>query len=125
MKHRFLIAFTLSLSMLLPLGCATATSPTPPLAPGYSNQADQTMGQVLAAGNAYYQRIQKDTVSGVYFPSPTEKSILNAVASALNIANQTYLAYHNGTATQAQAQTAIDLAQNRVSGAQAQIPGVK
>src|ERR1035437_4302653 len=125
MKRRFLIASILSLSMLLPLGCATATSPTPPLAPGYYNPQDQTMGQVLAAANGYYNRIQRDTVAGTFFPSPTEKSILNGVEAALSIANTTYLAYHNGTATEAQAQTAINAAQTQVQAAQSTIPGVK
>ena len=123
MNRRFLIAFTLSLSMLA--GCATATSPTPPLAPGYFNTADETMGKVLSGARAFYRTIQcetqtmnwaKATDSCVADPTitspmvltPTEKTAFNTFQISLNVGNQVYLAYHAGTATQAAAQAAVN-----------------
>lgn len=89
-------------------GCKPATGPTPPLAPGYSNQADQTMGQTLAAAHAFYSQIQRDTAAGTFFPSPAEKTALNDFGVAINVAQTAYVAFHNGQGTQAAAQTAID-----------------
>src|ERR1017187_3080433 len=100
MRHRFLTASILSLSMLAAVGCATATSPTPPLAPGYQNTADQTMGEILAAAHAFYQSIQQQSASGQMTLSATEKQAFNTFGVTLNGAQQVYLAYHgNPTAT--------------------------
>lgn len=102
---KLLAVLALSIAMA---GCAKPNSPTPPLAPGYQNTSDQTMGQTLAAANAFYNRIQTDSAAGTVTLSAAEKTALNALATALNIANPTYLAFHNGTATQAAAQSAIN-----------------
>lgn len=104
---------TLSLGMILcfaPMGCpsASSTTPTAALAPGYLNSADQAMGETLTAAHAFYVRIQSDTASGAYTPSPAEKAALNGLALSLNIAQPLYIAYHAGTATQAQAQAAVN-----------------
>ena len=101
--------FSLLLVAVLAIsGCKPATGPTPPLAPGYSNQADQTMGQTLAAAHAFYSQIQRDTSVGTFVPSQAEKVALNDLAIAINIAQTAYVAFHNGQGTQAAAQTAID-----------------
>src|ERR1017187_2322741 len=120
MKRRLLIAFTLSLSMLLPLGCATATSPTPPLAPGYQTQADQTMGEILAGAHAFYQSIQQESANGQMTLSATEKAAFNVFGTTLNGAQSVYLAYHaNPTPTTlAAAQSAV----NQVQTQQAALP---
>ena len=68
---RLLIAFTLSLSMLA--GCATATAPPQPLAPGYQSTADQTMGEILAGAHAFYQSIQQQSAAGTMVLTPVEK----------------------------------------------------
>ena len=107
MKTRIISVLAVCL-LMLPLGCATATAPTPPTAPGFSSQADQTMDQVLVGARTFYVSIQKKVTAGTYTPSASEKTALNTFASALNTAESVYLAYHNGTATQAQAQTAVD-----------------
>lgn len=86
-------------------GCKQTTS-TAPLAPGFNNATDQTIGEVLASAHAAYTRLQQDVVAGKWTPSATEKTALNSFALALNTADSTYLAYHNGTATLAQAQAA-------------------
>lgn len=99
--------------VFLPLtmaGCKTVTTPQP-LAPGYYNSADQVMGEVLAASRSFYATLQADSASGKFTPAPTEKEALNSFAIALNIAQATYLSYHNGTATQAQAQSAVNAVQ--------------
>jgi hypothetical protein len=117
------LAFLL-MSLMLLTGCATATSPTPPLAPGYINQADQVMGQTLAAAHAFYQNIQQDSAAGKVTLSPTEKTALNDLGTALNAAQTLYLNYHNGTATQAAAQTAVNQVTTQQAAVQAMIPGV-
>ena len=118
MKRRLLIAFTLSLSMLA--GCATATSPTPPLAPGYQTQADQTMGEILAGAHAFYQSIQQESANGQMTLSATEKQAFNVFGTTLNGAQSVYLAYHaNPTSTTlAAAQSAV----NQVQTQQAALP---
>src|SRR5665213_1663995 len=115
---RLLIAFTLSLSMLA--GCATATAPPQPLAPGYSSTADQTMGEILAGAHAFYQSIQQQSASGQMTLSATEKKAFNTFGAALNGAQSAYLAYHgNPTAANlAVAQVAV----NNVQAQQSALP---
>lgn len=98
------------MSVTLLTGCHAANSNTPPaaLAPGFSSQADQTMDQVLVGAKKFYTDIQAQVVAGTYTPSATEKTSLNTFASALNTAQVVYIAFHGGTATQAQAQAAVD-----------------
>src|ERR1017187_2379115 len=115
---RLLIAFTLSLSMLA--GCATATAPPQPLAPGYSSTADQTMGEILAGAHAFYQSIQQESANGQMTLSATEKAAFNVFGTTLNGAQSVYLAYHaNPTAANlSAAQTAV----NQVQTQQAALP---
>jgi hypothetical protein len=101
----------LCLSLCLPLtGCPSTTSTTPPaaLAPGYSSQFDQTAGQTLAAARALVTKAIADYPTLTAAQQATEKPILNAFVSAVNAADTVYLAFHNGTATQAQVQTQLD-----------------
>jgi hypothetical protein len=115
------------LALCLPLmfaGCRTVST-TQPLAPGYMNSADQTMGQTLAASHAFYQSIQQDSAAGKIVLSAQEKTALNDFAVALNVAQTAYLAYHGGTVTQAQAQAAVNSSTAKQTTVQALIPGVK
>ena len=116
MKRMFAVILILPLMLA---GCAQGTAPTPPLAPGYTNQADKTMGQTLAAADAFYRRIQQDSAAGTVALSAQEKTVLNDLGVALNIANVSYLAYHNGTQTQAQAQDAINQVTAKQTAAEA------
>lgn len=108
----------LCLALCLPLtGCPTASTTTPPaaLAPGYTSQFDQTAGQTLAAAHALVTKAIADYPSLTPTQQASEKPILNAFVSAVNAADTVYLAFHNGTATQAQVQaqlTAVSQAQN-------------
>ena len=115
-----LALIALSASLML-TGCPQPNSTPNPalLAPGYLSQADQTMGQTLAAANAFYNRIQQDSAAGKITLSQPEKTAMNALGLSLNIANGTYLSYHNGTATAAQAQSAIDTVSQKQQAAQA------
>lgn len=126
-KPLIVLAFA---AVLLPLGittmgCATATAPTPPLAPGYSNPADQTMGQTLAAAHSFYEKVQKNAEAGTMILSAPEKAAMNDLATAINVAQTTYLAYHSGTVTQAQAQATVDAMTAKQTAAETLIPGVK
>lgn len=121
---RYLAVMTLAI-MTICLGgmvaCTPkATNPTTPaqLAPGYQNAADQQMGEILAGAHAFYNRIQQDSASGSLQLTPQEKTAFNAFGVSLNAAQSVYLAYHAGTATQAQAQTAVD----KVKSEQAALP---
>ncbi len=123
---RFQIAI-LALALLVPVGvtgCKTAAT-APPLAPGYLNQADETMGRALAAAEAFYQKIQLQSATGVLVLSAPEKKILNDLGTAINQADPLYLAYHNGQGTQAAAQSAIDQVTAQQAVVQAAIPGVQ
>ena len=99
------IALLLFLSVSL-LGCPSASSPTQPLAPGYSTQADQTLGQSLAAVTAFRDQERINYASLTSAQQAAEKPYLNALIDSVNVANTVYLALHAGTATLAQAQTA-------------------
>jgi hypothetical protein len=110
----------LSIFLALPLlGCPSATAPAPPLAPGYTTQFDQTAGQTLAAAHALVAKATADYPSLTPAQQATEKPILNAFVSAVNTADSVYLAFHQGTATQAQVQTQL----NAVATAQANYTG--
>jgi len=107
MIHRVIFA----LCLLLPMGCATATAPSVPLAPGYTTPFDQTAGQTLAAAHALVSKATTDYPTLTPAQQSTEKPILNAFVTAVNTADSVYLAFHNGTATQAQVQTQLNAVQ--------------
>jgi hypothetical protein len=101
----------LSVWLALPLtfGCgATATTPPAALAPGYTSQFDQTAGQALAAAHALVAKATADYPTLTAAQQATEKPILNAFVSAVNAADTVYLAFHNGTATQAAVQAQLN-----------------
>ena len=108
--------------LALAVGWMTACTPTTTtpaqLAPGYQNSADQQMGEILAGAHSFYTTIQQESASGQMTLSATEKQAFNTFGVALNSAQSVYLAYHAGTATQAQAQTAV----NQVQQQQAALP---
>lgn len=100
--------------MLLP-GCKPTTAANTPavLAPGYLNAADQQMGEILAGAHNFYNSIQSQVNAGTLTMGSTIKASFNDFAISLNAAQTVYLAYHNGQATQAQAQTAVNLVQSK------------
>jgi hypothetical protein len=97
----------LLLILVFASGCKTVTAPPVPLAPGYQNSIDQQLGETLASANAFYNKLQTNQKAGLFSPTAIEVTALNALQSSLTVANPVYLAYHNGTGTQASAQTAI------------------
>ncbi len=104
----------LAIFLALPLtGCPSASTATPPaaVAPGYVNQADQQMGQILAGARSFYVTIQQDSLAGKVTLSPTEKQAFNDFGTSLNLAESVYLAFHAGTQTQAAAQNAVNTVQ--------------
>lgn len=127
MRKRIRFLLVLPLAMLT--ACKT-TSVTPPLAPGYTSAADQQMGEILAGARSFYSTIQcetqglnwsQSTSTCVSDPNITAPMVLSVTAKAafndfgvgINSAEQVYLAYHAGTATQAQAQAAITAVQQK------------
>lgn len=98
----------LSIFLALPLlGCPSATSTTPPaaLAPGYTSQADQTLGQSLAALDAFVMQEKINYAQLTVAQQTPEKPFLNALIDAANVADAAYLAFHANTGTLAAAQT--------------------
>lgn len=89
-------------------GCKTNPGPAQPLAPGFTNSVDQSLGETLAAARAFYSRLQLDATAGTFKPSAAETQALNGLSAAINAAEPVYLAYHAGTGSQAAAQAAID-----------------
>ncbi len=97
------------------VGCTPASGPTPPLAPGYANHQDETLGQTLSAMHQFAQTLSDDAATGKFKPSPAEKTAVNDFIMSLNIAQQTYLDYHSGKTTEDQAQLAVDTAKAKQS----------
>lgn len=109
-----MLGLLLASLILLPssiIACRTATSPTPPLAPGYLNSADQTLGQSLAAVNAFVTQEKANYAQLTPAQQATEKPYLNTLIDATAAADMAYTAYHQGSQTLAQAQTAYNQAQ--------------
>ncbi len=121
------IALFFGMAMVLPqTGCKTSNTANPAtLAPGYLNSADESMGVALVGAHAFYATIQQDVAAGKYTPSATEKTALNNFATALNAAQILYIAYHNGMATQAQTQAAVDAVTKQQAALQATVTGGK
>ncbi len=117
-----LTAIILAVAMLAPMGCkkATATNPAT-LAPGYTSQADQAMGTTLKGIHDFYTGLMARITADKRVLSPAENTALTSLAYALNIADTTYVDYHNGTATLQQAQTAISNASAAQSNVQSQV----
>lgn len=113
MTHRSMKPAVLSLTLsLLMLGCnATSTTPPAALAPGYSNAADQQLGQALAAVNAFVTQEKINYTQLTVAQQAPEKALLNALIDATNLADAAYAAYHAGQQTIAQAQAALNTAQ--------------
>lgn len=107
-----------ALALCLCLTACTPSTTTPPTAPGYLNSADQQMGQILAGARAFYVSIQQQQAAGQLGLTPAATTAFNDFGTALNAAETVYLAYHAGTATQAQAQAAV----NDVQTKQAALP---
>ena len=136
-----------SLLMVLTLSACktTSTNPTtaPVVGPGYANTTDQNIGASLRAARTFYRTIQCEMTGQNYQASSdqcvqdpnitvprvlsqTEKTAFNSLGAALDIANPVYLAYHQGTATLAQAQAAADKVTPALTQAQSTIvQGVK
>lgn len=115
------LSFTLVLAPVALTGCAakTAQTPTPPLAPGYINQADQQMKAILDGATAFYNSIQKKSDSGEVILSKAEKDAFNSLGVSINIAQPIYLAFHNGAGSQQAAQNAVNQVQSNQSAVQA------
>jgi hypothetical protein len=121
MKRLLLAFFGLLLILpVAPMGCVqpNTTPATQALAPGYSNAADQQMGEILSGAHAFYNSIQQQSQAGTLILSADMKQKFNAFGVSLNAAQAVYLAYHAGTATQAEAQTAV----SKVQTEQAALP---
>ena len=111
----------LILALLVPLAaCKPVIGPTPPLAPGYLNTTDQTMGEILAGAHSFYTTIQQESASGQMTLSATEKQVFNTFGVTLNAAQTVYLVYH--TDPTAANLAAAQMAVNQVQTQQAALP---
>lgn len=100
-----------TIALVLCVGCNTVNAPTPPLAPGYSSQADQIAGQTLASLHDFVATAVADYDKLTPTQQATEKPLLNNLVNVVNGADSIYTAYHAGTQTLANAQSAIQSAQ--------------
>lgn len=106
---------SLLLSCALVLGtssCAKTTATTPPaaLAPGALNTFDQIAYQTLAGAHAFVATASANAAT----LTAAQKSALNVMINAVNVAQVAYISYHNGNETQA----AVQVALNAVASAQ-------
>lgn len=96
---RALFSLILLPLLVLPLaGCPTASTTTPPaaLAPGYTSQLDQQLGQAMAALRAGDYAAVSGFLSLTQPQQAAEKSALNNFTTAVNAADTLYLAFHAG-----------------------------
>jgi hypothetical protein len=111
MKKLALLAAYLALPLCLMTGCKTATTTTPPLAPGALNSFDQTSYQTLMAVQAAY-----NSLLGSYKANPTGlanlKAPLDQIAQDYNLAELAWQTYH--AAATAANQTAVTSALTKV-----------
>lgn len=109
---KFIIACSLGcafgLAVGLFTGCAKATAP----APGYITSTDQSVGQDLAAVTAFRDQEKINYAGKSASAQATEKPYLNTLIDAVNVANTAYIAYHSGSGTLAQVQSAVTSAQS-------------
>ena len=77
------------------------------------------MGEILSGARAFYVSIQQQAAAGTLILDCDSRSRPSTPsAMSLNAAESIYLAYHDGQATQAAAQTAV----NTVQSQQAALP---
>lgn len=116
----------LLLLLCAPLSGCSATSATPAatLAPGYSSTADQTLGEALAAVNAFVNQEKVNYAAMTPTSQAAEKNFINNLITATNIADSAYTSFHLGTGTLPAAQQALVTAQNAQAALAAQ-KGVK
>ncbi len=113
----YLLLLAMAFAMTF-VGCTPATTTPAQLAPGYSNSADQQMGEILSGAHRFYTSIQQQSQAGTLTLTPAVKAAFNTFGVSLSAAESVYLAYHNGQATQAAAQSAV----NQVQSQQAALP---
>lgn len=107
---RYLAALTVAACLT---GCGAVKTVALPatLAPGYSNSADQELGQSLAGVTGFRDQEVKNYATLAPALQAKEKTYLNTLIDAVNVANTAYVAYHAGFQTLAQAQDAYNKAQ--------------
>ncbi len=120
MKHRILAA-VLMCGVMMGCHAASTTVPATAVAPGYLSPADQTLGESLAAVDAFVNQEKVNYQSLTAAQQAKEKAPLNALIAAVNVANTAYTMYHAGQETLAEAQGALTKAQ----GAQAALVAAK
>lgn len=114
---RIILALVLAVSVVtIPTGCRHTPAQAP--IPGAINNFDSSAYQTLRVAHDIAKSLSDQAAAGTFKPSPVQKTAINQFISDLNIADVVYAAYHNGAATQAQAQAAID----KVTAEQASLP---
>ncbi|MDE2101615.1 MAG: hypothetical protein KGL39_30495 [Patescibacteria group bacterium] len=105
------------LALCLMMGCKAATTTTAPsaLAPGYTSQWDQTTGQTLSSLHAFALKASADYATLTPTQQAMERNALDAFIAAVNTADAMYMAFHQGTQTQATVQASIKAAINAQS----------
>ena len=100
---------SLLLSCALVLGASScaknASTTTPPaaLAPGALNTFDQIAYQTLVGAHAFVATASANAAT----LTTAQKSALNVMINAVNVAQVAYISYHNGNETQAAVQMAL------------------
>lgn len=111
MNTRLVLLIGLAICCFGPSACKPTASNPQTLAPGYLNSQDQTMGTALAALNAFANQEKVNFAALPPDKQAVERPYLNDLIAAVNLADQAYTNYHGSTMTAAQAQNAINAAQ--------------
>jgi hypothetical protein len=116
MKRLILKAVFASTLFLPVVGCVK--NPVQAPIPGATSTFDSSAYQTLRTAHDIAKSLSDQAAAGTFHPSPVQKTAINQFIFDVNAADVTYAAFHNGTATQAQAKAAID----KVTAEQASLP---
>lgn len=114
--NKLLASIVLGVTLMAPIGCVK--NPVQAPIPGSINNFDSGAYQTLRTAHDIAKSLSDQAAAGTFKPSATQKAAINQFIADLNVADTVYAAYHNGAATQAQAQKAIDT----VTAEQAALP---
>jgi hypothetical protein len=82
------------IGLMLIAGCNIHSATPPPLPTNAVNQTDASINEVLQSAHAAYVQVYNDVQAGKWKPTAGQKTVLDNLATALNVADPLYQSYH-------------------------------